>query len=292
MNIENVVIVGGGLMGSGIAQVCAQSGIKATLIDTRAEALQKALKSIAWSVNKMIEKGRIPGSVEEIMDRIDISGDYGAAQGADLCIEAVYEDRKTKEAVFRKLDRAAGSQAVLATNTSAISISALASATSRPHRFLGLHFFSPVPMMGAAEVIKGAETDNETFSFGLDFVRALGKEPIPVRRDVPGFVINRINYRANLEAMRLVEEGVASVEEIDQGLRLASGRKMGPFEIGDLVGLDVTHGALMSIYEETKDLYWYPPPNLRRKVKAGHLGRKTGRGWYDYNPDGTRKERK
>jgi len=123
----------------------------------------------------------------------------------------------------------------------------------------------------------------------VTFVRQLGKEPILVQKDVPGFVINRINFRANLEAMRLVEEGVATVEDIDKGLRLASGRRMGIFETGDLVGLDITHGALMFIYETTKDPYWYPPAILRRKVRAGHLGRKTGKGWYEYHPDGTRK---
>ena len=194
-------------MGSGIAQSCAQSGIEATLVDTQPQALDKALKSISWSVGKMVEKGKVPGSVEEIMNRIKTASDYEGAGEADLCLEAVFEDRKIKEQVFKDLDRMAAPDAILATNTSAISISTLASATSRPRNFLGLHFFSPVPMMAAAEVIKGAETGQAVFEAGLAFVRALGKEPIPVRRDVPGFVINRINYRANLEAMRLSRKG-------------------------------------------------------------------------------------
>ena len=290
MAISKVMIIGGGLMGSGIAQVCAQSGIRVVLVDTQAAALDKARKNISWSLSKMVEKGKVSGTVEEIVSRIETSGGYDRAGEADLCIEAVFENLEIKERVFRELDQAAAPHAILATNTSAISVSALASVTSRPQQVLGLHFFSPVPMMAAAEVIKGAETRDDVYNAGLDFVRTLGKEPIPVRRDIPGFVINRINFRANLEAMRLVEEGVATVAEIDQGLRLASGRKMGPFEIGDLVGLDVTHGALLAIYHETRDPYWYPPPNLRRKVKAGHLGRKTGKGWYEYNPDGSRKE--
>ena len=289
MSINKVLIIGGGLMGSGIAQVCAQAGLEVRLTDTDPAALAKALKNIAWSVGKMVEKGRAQGPAPEIVARIKTGTGLEGAEWADLCIEAVFEDQRLKERVFAELDKAAGPGAILATNTSAISVSALASTTSRPGRFLGLHFFSPVPMMGAAEVIKGAETEEAVFTAGLEFVRALGKEPIPVRRDIPGFVINRINFRANLEAMRLVEEGVATLEEIDRGLRLASGRKMGPFEIGDMVGLDVTHGALMSIYEETKDPYFFPPPNLRRKVKAGHLGVKSGKGWYEYNPDGSRK---
>lgn len=289
MAVSKIMIIGSGLMGSGIAQVCAQAGMEVALADTEPAALEKALKNISWSVGKMVEKGKVSGTVEEIMGRITTGVGMEGADRAELCIEAVFENREVKEKVFAALDKAAGPDTILATNTSAISVSALASGTSRPERFLGLHFFSPVPMMPAAEVIKGAETGDEVFAAGLEFVRALGKEPIPVRRDIPGFVINRINFRANLEAMRLVEEGVATVEEIDMGLRLASGRKMGPFEIGDMVGLDVTHGALMAVYEETKDPYFFPPPNLRRKVKAGHLGRKSGKGWYEYNPDGTRK---
>jgi 3-hydroxybutyryl-CoA dehydrogenase len=145
-------------------------------------------------------------------------------------------------------------------------------------------------MMAAVEVIRGMLTSDKTFAAGEDFVRRLGKEPILVNNDVPGFIINRINLRANMEAMRLVEAGVAAVEDIDKGLRLAAGRKMGPFETGDMVGLDVSYGALMAIYEETKDPAWYPPAILRRKVKAGHLGRKTGRGWYEYNEDGSKKD--
>ena len=145
-------------------------------------------------------------------------------------------------------------------------------------------------MMQAVEVIRGVSTSEETARAGKAFVLRIGKEPIMVNRDVAGFVINRINYPSTMEAMRLVEQGVATVEDIDKGLRLASGRKMGIFEIGDMVGLEVTHSAMMAMYEETGDPRWYPPLLLRRKVKAGHLGRKTGKGWYEYNPDGTRKE--
>ena len=289
MNIEKVFIVGAGLMGSGIAQSCAQAGISVTMCDLSPEALEKALKGIAWSAGKMVEKGKVQGPLEDIMGRIQTTGDMAAAAKADLCIEAVFEKLDLKRTIFGQMDEAASDQAILASNTSAISISTLASCTKRPDRVLGLHFFSPVPMMPAAEVIKGHDTANDCFEAGVEFVRRLGKEPILVQRDIPAFVINRINYRANLEAMRLVEDGVATVEDIDKGLKLASGRKMGPFEIGDLVGLDVTHGALLAIYEETKDPYFYPPSILRRKVESGHLGRKTGKGWYEYDSDGLRK---
>ena len=176
-------------------------------------------------------------------------------------------------------------------NTSAIPITELAAVTKRPGKVLGLHFFNPVPLMQAVEVVKGAGTTEETISKGKEFVAQIGKESIMVNRDVAGFLINRINFPSTLEAMRMVEEGVGTVEDIDKGLRLASGRRMGIFETGDMVGLDVTYNALLAIYQETGDPRWFPPMILRRKVKAGELGRKTGRGWYEYNQDGSRKER-
>jgi 3-hydroxybutyryl-CoA dehydrogenase len=154
---------------------------------------------------------------------------------------------------------------------------------------LGIHFFSPVPMMPAVEVVQGMATSEETVQAGRRFAVKIGKEPIMVNRDVAGFVVNRINFPSAIEAMNLVEAGVATVEDIDKGLRLATGRKMGIFETGDMVGLDVTYGALMAIYQETGEARFYPPLLLRRKVKAGHLGRKTGKGWYTYDENGNRK---
>jgi 3-hydroxybutyryl-CoA dehydrogenase len=179
--------------------------------------------------------------------------------------------------------------ALLASNTSAIPISDLAAVTHCADRVLGLHFFSPVPMMQVVEVVKGKATADDSAQAGRDFVKKIGKEPIMVNRDVPGFAINRINLPSAIEAMNLVEQGVVSVEDVDKGVRLGLGRKMGIFETGDMVGLDVTYGALMAMYNETGDSRWFPPLLLRRKVKAGHLGRKTGRGWYHYNPDGSKK---
>jgi 3-hydroxybutyryl-CoA dehydrogenase len=290
MNIKKVFITGSGLMGSGIAQVCAQTGLNVMLNDISQDAMKKALKNIAWSVGKLVEKGRVQGQVEDIMARIKTTTDLNQAKEADLIIEAVFENPDLKREVFRRLDEVADPKTILASNTSAISISELAAITRKPEKVLGIHFFSPVPMMPTAEVIKGMLTTEETFLAGVSFVRHLGKEPILVQRDIPAFVINRINYRANIEAMCLVEQGVVSVADVDKGLRLASGRRMGPFETGDMVGLDVTHGALLSIYEETKDASFYPPAILRRKVKMGHLGRKTGKGWYEYNPDGSIKK--
>ena len=291
MSIDNIFIVGAGLMGGGIAQVCAQAGLEVTITDISTEGMDRAIENIAWSLGKLIEKGQVEGRLENILSRIKKSDDYEPAREADLCLEVVFENLDAKRQVFERLDSLAPSESLIGSNTSAISISELATCTKRPEQVLGLHFFSPVPMMAAVEVIRGMLTSDKTFAAGEDFVRRLGKEPILVNNDVPGFIINRINLRANMEAMRLVEAGVAAVEDIDKGLRLAAGRKMGPFETGDMVGLDVSYGALMAIYEETKDPAWYPRPAiLRRKVKAGHLGRKTGRGWYEYNEDGSKKD--
>jgi len=289
MEIKKVFIVGAGLMGSGIAQVCAQSGITVILNDISQEVIEKGLKNIAWSVSKFIEKGKLMEDKEIILNRISIDDDFSTAADADLALEVVFENLELKREIFSKLDEACQAKTVLASNTSAIPITELASVTKRPEKVLGIHFFSPVPMMPVAEVIRGINTAEETILFGVDFVKSIGKEPIRVESDVAGFLLNRINFPSTIEAICLVEQGIGTVEDIDKGMRLAFGRKMGPFETGDMVGLEVTYGALMACYEETKDPRFYPPQLLRRKVKAGHLGRKTGKGWYEYNEDGTRK---
>jgi 3-hydroxybutyryl-CoA dehydrogenase len=195
-----------------------------------------------------------------------------------------------KQEIFRQLDAACKPQSLIASNTSAIPITELAAATKRAEQVLGIHFFSPVPMMAAVEVIKGIATSEETARTAKRFVEQIGKEPIMVNRDIAGFVINRINFPSTIEAMNLLEAGVASVADIDKGLRLGAGRKMGIFETGDMVGLDVTYGAMMAIYQETGDPRFYPPLLLRRKVKAGHLGKKSGKGWYDYDDKGNRRQ--
>jgi 3-hydroxybutyryl-CoA dehydrogenase len=275
-------------MGAGIGQVCAQANIQVTLCDLSQEVLDRAMKGISWSVGKLLEKGKLPGTLDDIMGRISPTTSIEAAAGADMVMEAVFENIDVKRDVFARVGPVISEHALVATNTSAIPITELAAGIPRPERFLGLHFFNPVPMMAAVEVIRGMATSDEAFAEGRQFVLDMGKEPILVHRDVAGFVINRINFPSAMEAMRLVEEGVTSVEDVDKGLRLASGRRMGVFETGDMVGLDVTYGAMMAIYQETGDPRWHPPLLLRRKVKAGHLGKKTGRGWYVYGPDGDR----
>ncbi len=292
MAIQRVFVLGAGLMGSGIAQVCAQADYQVDLFDIAPQALDKAMQAIRRSVGKLVEKGVLHEAPDRIVSRVSPRDDDSAARSADLLIEAVPEDLDLKRASFARLDGLAPPHALVATNTSALPVTDLAASTGRPGRVLGLHFFSPVPLMQAVEVVRGLATSEDTFLAGIDFVESLGKVPIRVQRDIPGFLLNRINLPSTLEAIRLVEAGVGSVQDIDEGVKLAFGRKMGIFETGDMVGLDVTFGALKAIYEETRDPRWAPPTLLARKVRAGHLGRKTGRGWYEYDVEGNRKPAK
>ncbi len=290
MKIKKVCVVGSGTMGSGIAQVCAQSGLSVELCDISLQMLDKAINTIKSSVAKFAEKGTIKESADVVMRRIKTSNDYSCAADADLVIEAVFETIEVKTEAIKKISAVIGPKTIIGSNTSAIPISRLGAAASHPENFLGLHFFNPVPMMQAVEVIKGIATSEDVFQKGGDFVRFIGKEPVMVKRDIAGFILNRINMLTNMEAYRLVEQGVATPEDIDKGVRLAFGRRMGPFETSDLVGLEVQLAAYTNTYEEEKDPKFYPPAILRQKVYAGHLGRKTGKGWYEYNPDGTKKK--
>ncbi len=283
MEISKVFIVGGGLMGCGIAQVCAQSGIQVIINDVEQKALNRGMENIAWSVGKLIEKGKLSEDKNSILGRIQTATDFSGAKEVDLAIEAVFERLDLKQKIFKKLDEVCRPEAYLASNSSAIPTTELAAVTNRPEKVLGLHFFSPVPMMQVVEVIKGMNTSEETMQTGVEFVKKLGKESVRVESDVPGFLLNRINLVGYVEAIRLLEQGVGTVEEIDTGVKLGFGRKMGPFETGDMVGLDVSFNGLSAIYEESQDIRYYPPQLLRRKVKAGQLGRKTGHGWYVYS---------
>jgi 3-hydroxybutyryl-CoA dehydrogenase len=290
MRIEKVFIVGAGLMGSGIAQVCAQAGIGVILSDVKQKSIDKGLENIAWSVGRFIEKGKLREAKDTILSRIESENDLSRSSEADLVIEAVFEKLDVKLQVFKELDEVSKPDAIIASNTSAIPITEIASATKRAENVIGLHFFSPVPMMKAVEVVRGICTSEKTMKMGVEFVRRIGKEPIRVERDAPGFLLNRINMVGYIEAIRMVEQGIGTVKDIDNGVRLAFGRKMGPFETGDLVGLDVSYGAFMAVYEDSKNPLFYPPLLLRRKVKAGELGRKTDKGWYEYTNEGNKKE--
>ena len=289
MDELRIGIVGAGMMGSGIAQVCAQSHMRVLLMDNRGDALEQALKTIRWSVGKFVAKGKVSEDVDTVLSRIATTTALEDLRDVEIVVENVPEDLDLKREVFEALSGVVRPDTLLGSDTSAIPITELSAVSRYPERVVGLHFFSPAQMMQVVEVIRGVLTGETAMQRGVAFVEAIGKRPIRVERDIAGFLLNRINFPSTIEAIRLVEEGIATVEEIDAGMRLAFGRRMGPFETGDMVGLDVMMQAMMSTYEETKDIKFYPPVLMQRKVRAGHLGVKTRKGWYDYNEDGTRK---
>jgi 3-hydroxybutyryl-CoA dehydrogenase len=290
MKIKKIFVAGAGLMGGGIAQVCAQAGYDVTMRDLTEEILEKSLKAIHWSVGKLVEKGRVEGSADEIMGRIKTTTDLSGAGDADFVFEAIIENLGAKRELFNELDKICPVHTILATNSSAIPVTEIAEATQRISKVAGTHFFSPVPMMKAVEIVKGLGTAEQTVEIADELCKSLGKETIRVNRDVAGIVLNRINFPSTIEAIKLVEAEVATVEDIDKGIRLGFGRPMGPFETADMAGLDVGYNAMLTVYKETRDEKFHPPMLLQRKVKLGHLGRKTGIGWYKYDENGKKLE--
>ena len=284
--MTTVLVIGAGFMGSGIAQVCAQTGYRVILMDVDKGAVEKAVGKIKWSLEKFFSKGFLKEAPELCLERISIATDLKPAAEADWVIEAAFENEDLKKDIFEKLDHLTDSAIPLATNTSSIPISRLAEITRTPERVLGLHFFGPVPFMGLVEVIKGAKTSDEIFNQGLDFVKSMGKTPVKVHKDIPGFVMNRIFGAAFRECVDLVAEGIASPEDIDVGMRLGYGWNIGPFEIADNAGLDTfarVGETMLALGEEhlvaKSDL-------IMQMVKEGRLGKKVGEGFYRYTKEG------
>lgn len=288
MTLETVAVIGAGFMGGGIAQVSAQTGHRVVLIDLDETQIEKARKGIAWSLDKLISKKLIEGSVEEIMARITWGTSYGLASDADIVIEAVYEKVEVKQDVLAKLDAVCAPRTILASNTSTIPITLLSASTKRSDRFVGTHFFGPVPMMRLVEVIKGEGTSEATLEAAVAFARALGKNPIVVRKDIPGFLMNRIFGVMGCEAIRLVEEGAGGIQDIDQGMVDGFNLRMGPLGIADLSGLDIAYNAFRVMHELDPGRMPVPPALLERLVREGKLGMKTGEGFYKYDAAGKR----
>lgn len=288
MEIKKVFIVGAGRMGIGIAEVCAEAGYDVILEDVNAEMLTKGMQAIKRSVERAVEKGKVKETVDEIVSRIKTASNLEPAKTADFVVESVFENLELKKEIFRQLDEICPADTILATNTSGIPTTYIAAATKRPDKVVGTHFFNPVPVQKIAEVVKGLTTSEETMEKAMNFCRSLGKEIIRINRDVEAFALVRIDIASYVEAMKLVEEGVASVEDIDKGFRLGYGRPMGPFETRDFAGLDIGWAVLQDLYKETGDSKFFPPMILRRKIKAGHLGKRVGIGWYRYDEKGNR----
>jgi 3-hydroxybutyryl-CoA dehydrogenase len=282
--ISTIGVVGAGTMGSGIANLAALSGFNVILVDVEDHVLQKARSRMESFMDKSIAKGKItPKQKHEAMEKVRGSTDLREMKHADVVIEAVIENMDVKKEVFSKLDQIAPEHAILATNTSSMSITEIASATNRPNQVVGMHFFNPPQLMKLVEVVRGYKTSDETVEQAKELARKLKKEPVEVKKDSPGFIVNRIMIPQFIEAIRLVEEGVASMEDIDKAVTLGLNYPMGPFTLQDFAGVDIGLHVMDYFYQEFKDDRFAAPLLLRQLVRAGRLGRKTGAGFYDYD---------
>jgi 3-hydroxybutyryl-CoA dehydrogenase len=282
MTTLNVAVLGGGTMGNGIAQVFAQAGHRVVLRDLSQDILDRARASIDKSLAKLAEKGKIaPADREATLGRLTTATDLGAVAGADLVVEAIVEKLEVKAEVFRELDRITRPEAILASNTSSISITKLGAVTKRPDRVIGMHFMNPVPLMVLVEVIRGQATSDGTTQTVMELAKALGKTPVEVN-DYPGFVSNRVLMPMINEAIYCVYENVATPEAIDQVMKLGMNHPMGPLTLADFIGLDVCLAILEVLHDGLGDPKYRPCPLLKRMVDAGWLGRKSGRGFYNY----------
>lgn len=285
-NIKKVIgVAGAGTMGSGIAHLAALSGFQVILWDLNEVILNTALDRMNKFMEKSIQRGKMTEEQSiEVLGRIQPTTDLQNFAAADIAIEVIIEDLDAKKELFAKLDDILSPEAILATNTSSMSITVIAEATKRQGQVAGMHFFNPPQVMKLVEVVRGLKTSDETISALMDFAREMGKEPIEVKKDSPGFIVNRIMIPQFIEAIRLAEEGVASIEDIDKAVTLGLNYPMGPFTLQDYAGVDIGLFVMDYFYEEFKDDRFAAPISLRRLVQAGKVGKKAGEGWYDHTP--------
>lgn len=277
-----ICVIGSGTMGNGIVQTFATKGHKVVIKGHRQESLDKAIASLDKGLSKLVEKGKITSEDKEItMSNISTTLSYEDIKDADLVIEAIVEDIKVKETVFKELDEICEAKTILATNTSSLSITEIASFTKRPEKVIGMHFFNPVPVMKLTEIITGQKTSVETFDTVFRIASDIGKVPVRVEES-PGFVVNRILVPMINEAVGILSENVASKEDIDESMKLGANHPIGPLALADLIGLDVCLAIMEVLYNEFSDSKYRPHPLLKKMVRANNLGRKTGKGFYEY----------
>lgn len=284
MEIKKIGVLGAGSMGSGIAQVAAQAGYQVVMRDIEESFVENGLKAIDRFLAKSVEKGKMTEEQKkDVLLKIKGTTKMEDLKDVDFVIEAVFEDLELKKSVFKALDEITRPQVILTTNTSSMSITEIAMATKRPEKVAGMHFFNPAPLMKLVEVIRGYHTNEETVQRVMEMSKKMGKEPVDVKKDTPGFIVNRLMIPHLVEAIRMLEEGVASIEDIDKAVKLGLNYPMGPFELMDLTGIDIAHHVTEYLYKELpKESKWSTPPLLRSMIRAGKLGRKTKGGWYQY----------
>lgn len=283
--IEKVAVIGGGLMGSGIAEVSAKAGYDTVLREVSEELAEGAKGRIEKSLGRAVDKGKLDAEARDAATaRLSYTTELPDLADADMVIEAVTEQLDLKREIFGELDRLCGPEAIFASNTSSLTIVDMAAATDRPDRMVGLHFFNPVPVMQLVEVVRTIATSDEAFRAAVEFARSLGKEPI-VAKDTSGFIVNRLLVPYMLDAIRGLEAGLGSIEDIDKGMTLGTGHPMGPFVLGDFVGLDTLHKIAEIMFDEFRETRFAPPPLLTRMISMGYYGRKSGKGFYDYSGD-------
>jgi 3-hydroxybutyryl-CoA dehydrogenase len=283
--IKKVGVLGCGLMGSGIAQAAASAGFTTVARDVAEPLLEKGRTAIQKSLGRLVEKGKLGLSArDQALTRLSFTTDLAAVRGCDIVIEAVTEDLELKNRLWRELDSLCPAQTIFASNTSSLTIAAMAAATSRPDRFVGLHFFNPVPLMPLVEVVRTVTTSQETFDRAYAFAAALGKEPVTAV-DSPGFIVNLLLVPYLLDAARALERGVASTQDLDRAMQLGCGHPMGPLTLLDYIGLDTVVRIAEIMFDAYREPRYAAPPLLQRMVVAGFYGRKSGKGFYDYSVD-------